>query len=140
MIRVGLLLLALIAPTAAADTFVTVPLASYHLDRHRGYNEINLGIGIEHELNDRWRLGAGTYRNSIRRDSYYAGAVYAPLSVVGVKLGASLGVVTGYGRPLPMLAPTLMFEGSEYGVNLLLVPPVGGKGGVIGVQVKWRLR
>lgn len=125
---------------AFADTFLTIPGVSYHLERHRGYNEINTGIGLETEISENWRIGGGVYRNSIRKDSYYAGAIYTPYSLFGVKIGTSLGVVTGYGNALPMALPTLIYEGREYGVNVVLVPPIAAaaKSGVIGMQMKWR--
>lgn len=132
--------LTLATSAIAADTFLTIPGISYHLQRHRGYNEINTGIGLEHELSADWRLGGGVYRNSIRKDSYYAGAIYTPYTIYGVKIGTSLGIVTGYGNPLPMALPTLIYEGREYGVNVVLVPPIAAaaKSGVIGMQMKWR--
>lgn len=138
MSKIALLFL-LIASSAFADTFLTLPAVSYHLQRHKGYNEINTGVGFEHDVAEDWRMGAGVYRNSIRKDSYYAGAIYAPYSLFGVKIGTSLGIVTGYGNPLPMAIPTFMYEGREYGANVVVVPPVGVKTGVIGLQLKWRL-
>lgn len=145
MSRLGLLLLFL-ATNALAETWLTVPIASYHLDR-KGYNEFNYGIGVEYALTQDLRAGLGTFNNSLGRDSWYFGGTYTPLEVLGVKVGTSFGVVTGYVRNsnkgLPMFAPTLVFERQGYGINVVVIPPVQhGKAktsGVLGLQLKLRL-
>lgn len=147
MIKLAVLVLLLAAnanASALADTYLTIPFASYHLDRHRGYNEENHGIGFEHALTPDFRLAAGTFQNSIRRASNYAGAVYAPLELGPVRAGASFGLISGYAKhSLLMLAPVVMVEGTNLGLNIIIVPPMDhGKvktSGVLGFQLKWKL-
>lgn len=131
----------MVACHAVAETYVTVPIASYHFDRGQGYNELNLGFGLERELNDRWRLGAGYFRNSNRDDSLFVGATYAPWSLYGAQFGMALGVVTGYDdRILPLAVPTAIWEThGGVGLNIVLIPPADGKPGALGFQMKWRL-
>ena len=143
-----LLILGLIAPSLGyAETWLTVSLASYHFkerEENKGsYEQTNPGLGIEHVLNDRWRLGAGTYRSSIRTDASYVGAIYIPsyLQSAYWRLGLAMGVVSGYESNLtPLVVPTLMVEGKKWGANILFVPPVQKtNGGGLGFQLKWRL-
>ena len=131
--RYGLILLALLTLPARAEDYLAVTLGSKHT---RGdYNEVNPGLGLERHLNDRWALVAGYYYNSNRRDSFYAGAIYTRWRFGEVKVGTSLGIVTGYGRPIPMLAPIVMWRN----LNFLIVPPVQDKAGVVALQVKFPL-
>lgn len=140
--KARLILLALLAwlpRDAVADTYLTIPIASYHFDRDEDYNEFNLGVGIERTLNDRWRIGGGYFRNSNRKDSLFAGATYAPWSFAGLKIGTAMGLVTGYeASVLPVVVPTAMWESGSFGVNVAFIPPAGGKPGALGFQLKWR--
>ena len=125
----GLLLLALTTTPALADSIVFT-LGSKHT---RGnYEETNPGIGYEKQISERWTLSGGYYRNSNRHDSLYAGAIYTRWKLGEVRLGTSLGIVTGYGKPLPMLAPVVMWRN----LNFVVIPPIGGSTGVVALQVK----
>lgn len=127
-----------------AETWLTVSLASYHFKEREGnkgsYEQTNPGLGLEYVLSDKWRIGAGTYRSSIRTDASYVGAMYTPFSWSYIKFGIALGAVSGYETNLsPLIVPTLMVEGKKLGVNLLFVPPVQKtNGGGLGIQAKWR--
>lgn len=125
----------------ASETSLVISGISYHFERAKKYNEQNFGLGLEHRLSENWRAGAGWYRNSFYRTSWYAGATYAPLAIGPVRLGMSLGVVTGYykdpDRVLPMVVPTLSVEGGGWGANMVVMPPskqTGGGG--IAMQLK----
>jgi hypothetical protein len=131
--RLGLILLALALP-AKAETYLVATTVSLHLPRN-GYNQWNPGLGLEHDISDRWKLAAGFYRNSIRSDSIYAGAIYTRWKLGEVRIGTSIGILTGYGRPIPMLAPMVMWGR----FNFMVIPPLEGKSGVIGVQLKMPL-
>jgi hypothetical protein len=48
---------------------------SYHIPA-KNYNDANYGFGVEHALNDKWGVVAGTYYNSLRVQAYYVGARY----------------------------------------------------------------
>ena len=132
---------------AMAEAWLTIPIASWHAERERekgkgSYEQTNPGLGLEYVLNEKWRLGAGMYRSSIRTDAGYVGAVYLPWNPIRhTRIGASVGMVSGYeGNLIPLLIPTVVIEGKRWGVNLLVVPPTGttGSGGV-GLQLKWKL-
>lgn len=125
---------------AKAQTWLTAPLASLHMPRS-GYNQVNLGIGLEHHVAERWRLVIGTYRNSNREDSVYVGAIYTRWRLGDCRLGTSIGLVSGYGRDiLPMVAPAIAYERKGWGLNLILIPPVGKAPAVIGLQAKVEVR
>ena len=123
---------------------MTVSIASYHFDRERekgkgSYEQTNPGLGLEYVLTDRWRLGAGMYRSSIRTDASYVGAVYLPLQSAYWRLGVAMGAVSGYtGNLSPLVAPVLMVEGKRLGANILFIPPYDKQSGGIGLQLKWR--
>ena len=142
----SLLLAALVcySQIAYAETWLTVSLASYHFKEREGnkgsYEQTNPGLGLEYVLTDKWRIGAGTYRSSIRTDASYVGALYIPLQSAYWRLGLAMGVVSGYETNLtPLVVPTLMVEGKKWGANILFVPPVQKtNGGGLGFQLKWR--
>jgi hypothetical protein len=127
----------LFAGSAEGSDWLQIPVASYHTHRN-GYNEQNLGLGYELTINEKWSVGAGFYRNSYRKDSMYAGATYYRWQIGQIRLGTSMGVVTGYGGVLPMIAPTATWEGDRVGVTVMVTPPVSGKA-LIALMMKWRL-
>ena len=127
--KYGLLLLALTTTPALADSIVFT-LGSKHSKGN--YEESNWGVGAERKIDDRWTASLGHYRNSLRRDSFYAGAIYSRWRLGEVRFGTSLGIVTGYGKPLPMLAPVVMWRN----LNFVVIPPIGGSTGVVALQVK----
>ena len=139
----------LLLPTfcTAGEIYLTIPIASWHSDRQRennkgSYEQTNPGLGLEYLINDRWRLGAGMYRSSIRTDSGYVGAAYLPLylNALNIRLGVSVGLVSGYeGNLLPVIVPTAMLEWKRFGVNFMLVPPYDNQPGGIGFVLKWKL-
>lgn len=129
------LALLFIAASARADTWVTVPLASYHFERGRDYCEVNPGIGIETDITKNTRFHAGGYHNSNCRPSTYLCADYVP-QLGSFRLGGALCALTGYQKetraagetsrkdkviPAPMLV--LAYERKTWGLNLILVPP-----------------
>ena len=131
--RYGLLLLAVLTSQALATDLV-VTVGSYHSRNAGKYNAFNPGIGVEQNINDRWKLAGGYYYNSNRKDSWYAGAIYTRWQIGEVRIGTSLGLVTGYGKDaLPMLAPMVMWRN----LNFMVVPPVGKDAvAVVGLQIK----
>ena len=124
---------------------MVVSIASYHFKEREGnkgsFEQTNPGLGLEHVINDMWRIGAGTYRSSIRTDASYVGAMYLPLQYANWRLGLAMGVVSGYETNLsPLIVPTLMVEGKKFGANILFVPPVQKTdGGGLGFQIKLKL-
>ena len=83
---------------------VGVHIATYH-DQH-GFNNFNPGVYAK------WESGvvAGTYYNSERHQSYYAGYTWETGALVGpVHAALTLGAVTGYrsAKVAPMVLPSI---------------------------------
>lgn len=94
--------------------------------QQRPWNEVNLGGGLEYRLNHRFHLAAGTYRNSIHRQSFYVGVGIESGDNKTVGFGLEGGLITGYEIPVvPSLIPYVRF-GERDGVNLkvMAIPPV----------------
>lgn len=127
------LALLVLAPSAAAETWIALSGVSYHFHRDKPRNELNVGVGIEYAASPRWRLVAGMYHNSNYQTSTYAGAFYSPWQVGRARFGTVLGIVTGYSQPLPLAIPAAAWEGRAWGVNVTWVPGV-----VMATQVKLR--
>ncbi len=123
--------------------WLTLGWLSWHVDRDERKNWLNYGLGLEAEINERWALSAGGYRNTFDETSLYAGALWRfwrdePFSAV-----VMLGVVNGYrhvnDRGLsPCAFPMIQWNGRKVGANLALVPPSAGKtDGLVALQLKF---
>lgn len=123
--------------------WVTPGAISYHFNRDRGYNERNLGFGIEYSLNKDWSILAGQYQNSIDRPSKYALVGYTPWHLNKYfSVGALAGAVTGYHTnksAMFAVLPLVAVNFRHVGVNISFIPPIARKtGGAVGVQFKFR--
>ena len=72
---------------------------SHHLDNHN-FNERNYGGAVRYEHDD-WGIQIGGYRNSINKNSIYAGVDWSPLKYdtngcMKFEAGAYYGFATGY--------------------------------------------
>jgi hypothetical protein len=103
-----------------ASLVLGLHLATYHFDRDRAYNEVNLGGYAQCES---W--AAGAYRNSERNVSVWGGKQFD--QVVG-PVDVTVGLVAGYKRApvLPMLIPSLKAGNAR--LSLLLPLEKGGGG------------
>lgn len=116
-----------------ADWIVISGLAK-HLDGQQHCNSTTSGIGLE--VND---YAAGIYRNSNCRWSLYGAKAWLPLRYGSLRGGLIGGVVTGYETPLmPVAGFAATYEGKTYGINLILIPPVGESGNVAWLTFKRR--
>lgn len=127
----------------AADTWLTVGIASYHVDRSAGYNERNIGLGVEYDFTPDHAVSVGAYRNSINRVSRYALYRWTPIQLGYVRIGMLAGVVDGYHRNggglAPAFAPTLTLDTRPVGVSLIVIPGVSKDvSTAIGLQAKIR--
>lgn len=123
---------------------IGVHIGSFHSNRfdpvtHRPWNNSNPGLYARW---DRWV--AGTYYNSIRRQSVYAGYAY-PLHD---NLDIVFGAVTGYdgrgysAKPvMPMIIPSAHFQVyKDLSVRLNLAVGVGkGSATAVNLALEWRL-
>lgn len=108
----------ILLPAQACEPVYGAHLATYHFDRSVQRDEINPGAYA--------RCGmtvAGAYRNSWGKGSAYlaATAEWGPI-------GLSAGVVTGYGKPSPLLIATVRLPA---GLRLGIFPSHDGKSGGI---------
>jgi len=126
------------------EIWVNVGGFSRHFARDKGYNESNLGIGIEYRTSPEVSFMAGSYYNSVRKTTYYAAVNWQPLSIGPWKLGASAGVMNGYpamahGGTFFAALPMATYEGKRFGINLGLIPSIGKVDGAVVVQFKLRV-
>ncbi len=125
---------AFFAADAAAGCWLDVAIGSRHSDRGAGYNEHNYGLGVDCQVAKDWSAVAGQYKNSLNRDTIYAGADYTYARAWGVEFGLRTVIATGYDDnpiPLPPI-PVAKIRGKSWGLGLLFVPPVTDKHWVVG--------
>ena len=108
------------------DCAIQLHIAAYHAEP--GYNNATPGIGALCPINGDWSLAAGTYFNSLRQQSVYAGAAWQPVRLGPVKAGLYGGGVTGYRDEIsPFLALALSVPLSKtIDAHLIAVPKVEG--------------
>jgi len=99
---------------------VGIHLVSVH--GKEGMNNFNPGVYARLDNG----LTAGTYYNSHRRQSFYAG--YTIETVGKISLALTGGVVTGYAKTMPLLVPSVAYKFSEATIRLGFIPkpPVRG--------------
>ena len=95
---------------ARAQTYLQINGVSVH-DRS-GFNSINYGAGIEHDVADRWSIAGGWYRNSEYRGSTYGYARYAVYKTGQWDIGVGAGLVSGYNSytVMPMAFPEVCYS------------------------------
>lgn len=122
---------------------------SYHFDTDKDLRNNNIGFGAEVMLANEHVLMAGSFINSNRARTHYAGYEWRPLhwkfSGVDVGAGIMIGAFDGYpnyrdgawfAAPLPMLS----VEGRYLGANFSVVPTYKDRfDGALSVQVKLRV-
>ena len=132
---------------AAAALSLQLHGLSYHMGegyieqgQPKAYNALNLGAGIRYQFNGDWAVQAGAYRNSYYRTSAYAAADYTPFEVGGLRLGASVGLVTGYprlreGRAAPFGGLSIRKDFESVNVILRGIPPCAKTSGVLALEL-----
>ena len=112
----------------------------------RQLNQDNPGLGIERQFNKDWSAAGGFYRNSYRRETAYALALWTPLHCdlpagLAASAGLAAGLVSGYRRsevptaPLAAGAVLRLRTAHGFGINLLAVPNTQSGSGFIGIQL-----
>ncbi len=156
--KAALVVLALLAPAAqAGDMFTAVDTAprrevwidsgfvTYHFNRDKDLNGANSGLGMEYRFRGDLAATAGRFYNSDREYSNYFGAIWQPVAIGPVRLGAVIGAFNGYphmrnGGWFPALIPAATFEYERLGVNVGFVPSYKDRlYGGISVQLKLKL-
>lgn len=108
---IGLTIIASCAPQPSyAETSVGVHIGSVH-DK-QGFNNINPGVYVNH---NGWT--AGTYYNSERKQSYYAGYTAQGELVHNLSWGLTVGAITGYsaGKVIPLVVPSVAYNNDLLG-------------------------
>ena len=140
------------AQAAPPQWWGNLNLASHHFSGEDGFlaqgdrfNEFNPGIGVEVQWQPRHAVAAGYFRNSVDENSLYALYHYTPLQLGRyVRVGAMLGVVTGYpgyndGGLAPGGGVVAKIEGKRFGANLIYLPQISDvTPNTLGLQVKLR--
>lgn len=125
-----------------AESWISFGFVSKHTRGNLNGN--NAGVGIEKPIAEDWAIVAGNYQNSLDEASSYAGAFWMPLHYSDrLSAGVVLGAVTGYSKRAdvsPMVLPTFAVAGGPVGINLVLIPPMGGvRAPAAALQFKVRL-
>ncbi len=122
---------------------------SQHFDSSKHLRNNNIGIGAEVFLTPDHGLMAGSFINSNRARTHYAGYQWRPLhwqvSGLNVGLGLAVSAFDGYPNyrngawfvaPLPLLS----VEGKTFGANFAIIPTVANRfDGAFAVQVKLKV-
>jgi hypothetical protein len=111
------------ADAAIAPCAIQLHIAAYHAEP--GYNGNTPGVGLLCPVSDDWRLAAGTYNNSLRKQSVYAGAAWQPVRLGPVKTGVFAGMVSGYqDDAVPFAALALSVPIGPVEAHLMVIPKV----------------
>lgn len=120
----------MIASLAISAIFLS--LGSHHANREYDYEEFNPGLALEVQHSPTVSFVGGAYRNSYDKTAIFAQAVWMPLDLGAVKLGASLGLGSGYRSPIIGGLQARLWDR----LNFTIVPPTGPDSGVIGVSLR----
>ena len=132
----GALAALLLAPVGVAagqgEHWLTSGFVSHHAEGD--YNEDNQGVGYEYRKGQ-LSYAAGYYRNSLYRDSVYAGIGYRVFDNGTISAGVLGGIVTGYYYPIvPMALPFLQLTAGGLAVMVTVLPAPF----IVAAQIKWR--
>jgi hypothetical protein len=152
-----LLMFALLAPAAHADTFTLIDAKprselwlnggffSHHFQQTAGFNNRNLGFGGEYRYSTVSSITAGEFYNSDRRTSHYVGWYWQPVQIGVVRAGLVAGGFDGYpmmqnGGWFVAAIPMLSVEYQRIGANLAIVPSYQNRlHGALSLQLKVKL-
>ncbi len=137
--------IALASPVTLADVWLNPGFYSRHLDRDKGFNNVNTGLGVEVSLTNTYSLTTGFFENTDRATSRYVGLYAMPFRTGHFKAGAAIGTFDGYPRMrdggwFPAFVPTVAFEGRQLGLNVSFVPSISDRvHGAIAFQLKYNV-
>lgn len=126
--------------------WVNAGVLSLHFDRDKDLREDNVGLGVEGVLRRDHAVMAGTFINSNRARTRYAGYAWRPLhwqaGGAEISAGAAAGVFDGYpnyrnGDWFLAALPLLAIEGRRVGLNVYAVPTIRNRlDGALAFQLK----
>lgn len=112
----------------AASIAIGVHFGTYHFDRTKGYNEVNLGAYVRA---DEYQVGA--YRNSLDRNTVYVTRAFRVPHTE--RFEVNVGLATGYRDGARPTVLTLMSYRADNGLRFGLIPLPAKLGG--GVHLAW---
>jgi hypothetical protein len=137
---------AVLADDSSIKLWLNPGLYSHHF-RGGNYREDNYGVGVEVARSPQHAFMAGSFINSDRERSRYAGYYWRPWhwQRAGVDIGAGVMValIDGYsttnnGRAFPAAVPALSAEYGYFGANLAFIPHPRN-GAALALQLKLRV-
>lgn len=149
--------LTIVAPAASAESTATTQEPVYrsqlwlnvggfsrHFQRSAGYNENNLGLGIEYRTSPEISFMAGNYYNSVHKNTTYAAVNWQLWTMGPFKIGAAVGLMNGYpamnrGGNFFAALPMASYEGRRFGINIGLIPSIKNVDGAVMLQFKVRV-
>ncbi|MFC5476226.1 hypothetical protein [Paraherbaspirillum soli] len=110
-----------------SETWLNAGFYSYHLNRDKGLNDRNLGLGVEYRFSTVASVTAGRFYNSDRAYSNYVGVYYQPLFIGPARLGVVAGGFNGYpkmqnGGWFLAAIPVVSVDYQRVGLNLAFIP------------------
>ncbi len=131
-------------PVSRSQLWLNVGGFSRHLQRSAGHNENNLGLGLEYRTSPEISFMAGSYYNSVRKNTTYAAVNWQPWTMGPFKIGAAVGLMNGYpamnrGGNFFAALPMATYEGRRFGINVGLIPSIKNVDGAVIVQFKVRV-
>jgi len=143
---VWMLLLAFssIQKCSASELWVNVGGLSKHFEDN-GRNEVHQGLGVEYRMSSELSAMVGYHKNSLDLRTTYAAVNYQPLNIGPLKIGASVGVMTGYpqknnGGGFFAAIPLITYEGDKFGANFGVIPDIPNQHveGAVVLQLKFK--
>lgn len=89
-------LVQIIEPETKSQFWINAGMASYHFQQDKNFNNGNWGASLEYRFNTVASLTAGSFYNSDRDYSNYAGVYYQPIAIGPIKIGVVFGGFNGY--------------------------------------------
>lgn len=103
--------------------FFVAHLASYH-PAVRTYNEINPGIAYRKYSEDTF-FAIGTYKNSISKQSVYAGVGIDIAKISNVTASLTVGAITGYHVDVaPFIIPEVSVDFNDFKLIVNYIPKI----------------
>ena len=109
---------------AQAETWLHVAGTSTH--SRSGYNEQNLGLGLEWQAEPRWSAAIGFYRNSEYRTTAYALGKYQWWKKDQLAINLNVGAATGYS--MAPLVPVVLPEVCWHWTCFMIMPAFTASG------------
>lgn len=135
-------LFAIVESKPISEFWLNAGFYSYHFQKDRGFNDNNLGLGVEYRHSTVASIAVGGFHNSDWHTSHYIGWYWRPLALGPVHFGAVVGGVDGYPRVnnggwFPAVIPAASLEYKSIGANVTFIPSYKERlNGALSLQLK----